>query len=233
MGTSDRRAQGLAARPRRQRPSDGLRALDARARRRDRRVSDRPLRRDTRAARARTLGGRTPPRPSRCAAATTSRATSPTHSRSSQRTTSSATAEAVESVVTSFETREEFLEDVPVADTALVLAMLARRRDIDEPLPASPMLPVPDQSVSPCAIVGMERDGDRLLRMRLVLELGQLLDQLVRAARAPCRRRASCAPARSGTRPPPRRGRSRAAARAAARPAPRSRGRLRGSPGRS
>ena len=49
--------------------------------------------------------------------------------------------ESVESVVTSFETREEFLEDVPVADTALVLAVLARRRHIDEPLPASPTLP--------------------------------------------------------------------------------------------
>jgi hypothetical protein len=49
--------------------------------------------------------------------------------------------ESVESVVTSFETREEFLEDAPVADTALVLAALARRRHIDEPLPASPTLP--------------------------------------------------------------------------------------------
>ncbi len=49
--------------------------------------------------------------------------------------------ESVESVVTSFETREAFLEDVPVADTALVLAALARRRHIDEPLPESPTLP--------------------------------------------------------------------------------------------
>ena len=49
--------------------------------------------------------------------------------------------DAVESVVASFETREQFLEDVAVADTALVLATLARRRHIDEPLPASPMLP--------------------------------------------------------------------------------------------
>jgi hypothetical protein len=49
--------------------------------------------------------------------------------------------EAVESVVTSFETRTEFLEDAPVADTALVLDILARRRDIDEPLPASATLP--------------------------------------------------------------------------------------------
>lgn len=49
--------------------------------------------------------------------------------------------EAVESVVDSFETRTEFLEDAQVADTALVLAALARRRGIDQPLPASPMLP--------------------------------------------------------------------------------------------
>jgi hypothetical protein len=49
--------------------------------------------------------------------------------------------EAVESVVASFETREDFLEEAAVADTALVLAELARRRHIDEPLPASPTLP--------------------------------------------------------------------------------------------
>ena len=49
--------------------------------------------------------------------------------------------EAVESVVRSFETREEFLEDMRVADTALVLAALARRRGIEMPLPASEFLP--------------------------------------------------------------------------------------------
>ena len=49
--------------------------------------------------------------------------------------------ESVESVVASFESRDEFLEDAAVADTALVLAALARRRHIDEPLPASPTLP--------------------------------------------------------------------------------------------
>ncbi len=49
--------------------------------------------------------------------------------------------EAVESVVSSFEAREDFLEEAAVADTALVLAALAHRRDIDEPLPASPLLP--------------------------------------------------------------------------------------------
>jgi hypothetical protein len=49
--------------------------------------------------------------------------------------------EAVESVVDSFETREEYLEDVAVADTALVLQELARRRGIEHALPASPVLP--------------------------------------------------------------------------------------------
>jgi hypothetical protein len=49
--------------------------------------------------------------------------------------------EAVESVVESFETREDFLEDLRVADTALVLQKLARRRGIETDLPASPVLP--------------------------------------------------------------------------------------------
>ncbi len=51
--------------------------------------------------------------------------------------------EAVESVVTSFETRDAYLEDVAVADTALALDALARRRGIAQPLPASPVLPSP------------------------------------------------------------------------------------------
>src|SRR3954471_13695464 len=42
-------------------------------------------------------------------------------------------AEAVESVVESFESRAEYLEDVPVADTALVLHLLGRRRGIEVP----------------------------------------------------------------------------------------------------
>src|SRR6266536_849566 len=47
---------------------------------------------------------------------------------------------AVESVLESFETREEYLEDVPVADTVLVLQALAARRDIEAEL-ASALLP--------------------------------------------------------------------------------------------
>ena len=38
--------------------------------------------------------------------------------------------EAVEDVLESFETRDEYLEDVPVADTVLVLQALAGRRDM-------------------------------------------------------------------------------------------------------
>jgi hypothetical protein len=49
--------------------------------------------------------------------------------------------EAVESIVESFETRDEYLEDIAVADTALVLQQLARRRGIEHTLPASPVLP--------------------------------------------------------------------------------------------
>ena len=50
-------------------------------------------------------------------------------------------AEAVDSVVDSFETRSDYLEDVPVADTALVLDRLAARRGIAHELPASRVLP--------------------------------------------------------------------------------------------
>jgi hypothetical protein len=48
--------------------------------------------------------------------------------------------EAVESVLRSFETRDEYLEDVPVADTVIVLQALAARRDLTAEL-ASPLLP--------------------------------------------------------------------------------------------
>jgi hypothetical protein len=50
-------------------------------------------------------------------------------------------ARAVRSVVASFETRGEHLEDVPVADTALALQALARRRGLDCVLPHSSVLP--------------------------------------------------------------------------------------------
>jgi hypothetical protein len=47
---------------------------------------------------------------------------------------------AVESVLRSFGTREEYLEDVPVADTVLVLQALAARRGLTVDL-ESPLLP--------------------------------------------------------------------------------------------
>jgi tetratricopeptide (TPR) repeat protein len=47
---------------------------------------------------------------------------------------------AIESVLESFATREEYLEDVPVADTVIVLQALAERRDIAAEL-TSPLLP--------------------------------------------------------------------------------------------
>jgi hypothetical protein len=49
--------------------------------------------------------------------------------------------EAVEAVLDSFETREEYLEDVAVADTVLVLQALAERRDFPAAELASPLLP--------------------------------------------------------------------------------------------
>ena len=48
--------------------------------------------------------------------------------------------EAVAAVLESFETREEYLEDVPVADTVLVLQALAERRGLSAEL-SSPLLP--------------------------------------------------------------------------------------------
>ena len=47
---------------------------------------------------------------------------------------------AVEDVLESFETREEYLEDIPVADTVLVLQALAERRDVAADL-TSALLP--------------------------------------------------------------------------------------------
>ena len=49
--------------------------------------------------------------------------------------------EAVESVLESFETRDAYLEDLPVADTVIVLQALAARRDVEAELPLSALLP--------------------------------------------------------------------------------------------
>jgi hypothetical protein len=48
--------------------------------------------------------------------------------------------EAVEAVLESFEIREDYLEDIPVADTVLVLQALAGRRELAAEL-SSPLLP--------------------------------------------------------------------------------------------
>jgi hypothetical protein len=49
-------------------------------------------------------------------------------------------AEAIERVLESFETRDEYLEDIPVADTVIVLQALAERRGIEVDL-SSELLP--------------------------------------------------------------------------------------------
>jgi hypothetical protein len=48
--------------------------------------------------------------------------------------------DAIEAVLESFETREEYLEDLPVADTVIVLQALAAQRGMAAPL-SSPLLP--------------------------------------------------------------------------------------------
>jgi hypothetical protein len=48
---------------------------------------------------------------------------------------------AVEDVLESFEERDDYLEDIAVADTVLVLQALAARRDLAVDLPLSPLLP--------------------------------------------------------------------------------------------
>jgi hypothetical protein len=48
--------------------------------------------------------------------------------------------EAIEAVLESFETRQDFLEDLPVADTVIVLQRLAGRRNMAAEL-SSPLLP--------------------------------------------------------------------------------------------
>ena len=47
---------------------------------------------------------------------------------------------AVEAVLESFETRDEYLEDIPVADTVIVLQTLAAQRTMAAEL-ESPLLP--------------------------------------------------------------------------------------------
>lgn len=58
--------------------------------------------------------------------------------------------QAVESVLESFEQREEYLEDIPVADTVLVLQALAARRDLAAELDSA-LLPTPASATEPGA----------------------------------------------------------------------------------
>ena len=154
LGAADRRAEGVAARRRRRRRR-GARALDARARRAHRRVADRPLR----------------GRRSRCSRS--ARWTEARHVAESLRERDDFPhdvadalaiiaahdvvdyAQALDSVVTSFETREDFLEEAAVADTALVLDLARRRGSPSRCRRRRSSLPC--QSASPCSIAGGTR----------------------------------------------------------------------------
>jgi hypothetical protein len=59
-------------------------------------------------------------------------------------------AQAVEAVLTSFDQRDEYLEDIPVADTVLVLQALAERHGLAAAL-ESPLLPTPGPETEPDA----------------------------------------------------------------------------------
>ena len=87
---------------------------------------------------------------------------------------------AVESVLDSFESRDEYLEDIPVADTVLVLQALAARRELQAEL-SSPLLPLARRARR------MQKRGDdqrvdaRILHHpRLLDELGDQLERLLR-----------------------------------------------------
>jgi tetratricopeptide (TPR) repeat protein len=56
--------------------------------------------------------------------------------------------DAVESVLESFDRRDEYLEDLPVADTVMILEALAERRGMGADL-ASPLLPGPSPARAP------------------------------------------------------------------------------------
>ncbi len=75
-----------------------------------------------------------------CASVTTFRTRLPRRSSGSQSAPRAGTARRSQQVLRSFETRDEYLEDVPVADTVLVLQALAAGRGLAVEL-ASPLLP--------------------------------------------------------------------------------------------
>ena len=126
--------------------AERVRPLGSRAGRRGGRIADRALRGDARAARARTLGRCTAPGRVAARPAPIFHPTSRMRWHSSRATTPSRSSRRSRRSCASFETRSDYLEDVPVADTALVLERLAARRGFASALPASPTLPRPRTS---------------------------------------------------------------------------------------
>ena len=140
LGPADRDPQGARPRGRLGR-GRARRALDARAGRRRSADADRPLRRRARARGARASG-------TTCAShadALREDDTFPGDVADALAAVASpdpiAYVEAVESVLESFETREAYLEDLPAADTVLVLQALAERRGLAPAELESELLP--------------------------------------------------------------------------------------------
>ena len=135
VGPADRRDEVASARRRARGRGGGVGAGRGRATTRRARSVAMPRRSRTSFAARTTWRASTP---TRFAPATTSRATSATRSPRSQPDDRVAYVEAVESVLGSFERRSDYLEDVAVADTVLVLQALAEprgmRADLDSRL---------------------------------------------------------------------------------------------------
>ena len=119
---------------------------------------------------------------SRCATATTSRATSPTALTSIAADDQVGYVEAVESVVDSFEVRDAISRGRPVADTALVLDRSRAVAVSTQPLPASTTLPAPSSRSRPASIAGWKAIVIVWSGCVVVLELVDPLDQLVEQA---------------------------------------------------
>ena len=161
LGPADRRDQGARARRRLGRRGGGC-ALGARGRRREQREPDRPA----------------TPRRWRCSCSATTRKHACTPTRSASRDDFPADVgdalaflaaqdvvgytEAVEVVLESFETRDEYLEDMPVADTVLVLQALAAAPRPRARTSARRFCPSPRAQVDRRRRVEHRRDHDRL-----------------------------------------------------------------------
>ena len=111
-----------------------------------------------------------------------SRTTSATHWRTSPRDDVIGYTYAIEDVLESFENRDEYLEDIPVADTVLVLQALATRRGFAVEL-SSPLLPREVRWVHERG--DHDRIDGRVLEIaRLLDELGDQLERLLGVTRA-------------------------------------------------